>query len=102
MRRMNTSALLGVCALAPFWMVSGCLERSLAPGTPCTRSAVGQRIQVNNVDEVDLIFLVDNSGSMADEQVALQRELPRLVSALVSGDQDGDGVEDFPGRETSE
>jgi len=63
---------------------------------------VGQRIQVNNVDEVDLIFLVDNSGSMADEQVALQRELPSLVSALVSGDQDGDGVEDFPGRETSE
>lgn len=91
----KSSALLGVCALAPMVMFLGCLERSLAPSTPCTRSAVGQRIQIDNVDEVDLLFLVDNSGSMADEQVALQRELPRLVAALVSGDQDGDGDQDF-------
>ena len=103
MRRMRCSlvslagksAVLGVCALTPMVMVFGCLERTHAPSTPCTRSVVGQRIQVDNVDEVDLLFLVDNSGSMADEQVALQRELPRLVAALVSGDQDGDGEQDF-------
>ncbi len=74
---------------------SGCLERALLPSTPCTRSTVSQRIEVSHVDEVDLLFLIDDSGSMEDEQRALQREIPRLVSVLASGDRDGDGTEDF-------
>jgi len=78
---------------------SGCLERALVPSTPCTRSTVSQRIEVSNVDEVDLLFLIDDSGSMEDEQRALQREIPRLVPVLASGDRDDDGTEDFrPGR----
>lgn len=96
MRRFNSSSvLLRACGLAPILITSACIERSLAPTTPCTRSSVGQRIQVDNVDEVDLLFLVDNSGSMQDEQAALQRELPRMVAALTSGDRDGDGTQDF-------
>ncbi len=74
---------------------SGCLERGLKPVNPCTRSSVGQRIQVTNVDNVDLLFMIDNSNSMAEEQVKLASELPRLVRVLASGDRDGDGSQDF-------
>ena len=74
---------------------SGCLERGLKPVNPCTRSSVGQRIQVTNVDNVDLLFMIDNSNSMAEEQANLILELPRLVNVLASGDRDADGMRDF-------
>lgn len=41
--------------------------------------------------EVDLLFVVDNSMTMEAEQVALLRELPRMIRALASGDLDEDG-----------
>jgi hypothetical protein len=43
------------------------------------------------VDNVDLLFMIDNSGSMAEEQASLGFELPRLVRVLASGDRTGDG-----------
>jgi hypothetical protein len=45
---------------------------------------------------VDLLFVVDNSGSMSEEQRSLIEEFPRLVSTLATGDLDGDGEGDFP------
>ncbi len=44
------------------------------------------------VNGLDLLLMIDNSGSMAEEQLNLIVELPRLVRALVTGDTDGDGV----------
>jgi hypothetical protein len=44
---------------------------------------------------VDLLFVVDSSGSMTEEQAALARELPRLLRVLVTGDADEDGTRDF-------
>ncbi|MDH5672134.1 MAG: hypothetical protein OEZ06_08295 [Myxococcales bacterium] len=49
------------------------------------------------VRKMDLLFVVDNSGSMAEEQAALSREFPKLVLALTSGDVNADGTMDFPG-----
>jgi len=45
---------------------------------------------------VDLLFVVDNSGSMSEEQLSLIAQFPRMVTILGSGDLEGDGVEDFP------
>ncbi len=42
-------------------------------------------------DTVDLLFMVDTSGSMAEEQASLGAELPRLVTILSTGDRTGDG-----------
>lgn len=50
---------------------------------------------VERVDKVDLLFVVDNSGSMREEQAALRREFPRLIRILTSGDRDEDGTADF-------
>jgi hypothetical protein len=60
---------------------SGCTDGN------CCRRATGQ---------LDLLFVVDNSGSMAEEQASLAEQLPRLVRAVVTGDTNGDGVQDFP------
>lgn len=86
-----SAALITVAGIS----ASGCLERGLKPVNPCTRSSVGQRIQVTNVDNVDLLFEIDNSNSMAEEQANLILELPRLVRVLSSGDRDEDGMRDF-------
>ncbi|HJK95062.1 MAG TPA: hypothetical protein RMH26_30285, partial [Polyangiaceae bacterium LLY-WYZ-15_(1-7)] len=40
---------------------------------------------------VDLLFVVDDSGSMAEEQAALADQFPSLVRTLATGDLDGDG-----------
>jgi hypothetical protein len=82
-----------LCAVA--LALSGCFERTLRPVAPCTRSRAGDSIQVNTVDEVDLLFMIDNSGSMSEEQASLTAELPRLVEILASGDRNDDGVREF-------
>lgn len=48
------------------------------------------------IDTVDLLFMIDNSGSMAQEQNLLRAEIPRMIRALSEGDREGDGVRDFP------
>ncbi|MDD9932494.1 MAG: hypothetical protein OXT09_02760 [Myxococcales bacterium] len=85
-------ALVASLALAS----SGCLDRELKPLNPCLVSGVVAEIAVTNIDKVDLLFVVDNSGSMREEQEALRREFPKLVEVLATGDRDLDGVNDFP------
>ncbi len=49
---------------------------------------------------VDLLFIVDNSNSMAEEQESLAENFPALVSALTEPrDTDGDGTPDPPIRD---
>lgn len=54
-------------------------------------------IPVESRDYMDLLFAIDNSASMAEEQATLARELPRLIHVLTSGDRTGDGptADDF-------
>ncbi|RLB49953.1 MAG: hypothetical protein DRJ42_19920 [Deltaproteobacteria bacterium] len=44
---------------------------------------------------VDMVFVVDSSGSMSEEQRALAREFPRMVRMLATGDLDEDGRPEF-------
>ncbi|MDQ3031944.1 MAG: hypothetical protein M3Y87_05960 [Myxococcota bacterium] len=45
---------------------------------------------------VDLLLVIDNSSTMAEEQATLAAELPRLIDILASGDANEDGAADFP------
>ena len=45
-------------------------------------------------DKLDLLFVVDNSSSMQEEQSALRREFPRMITKLITGDHDNDGKPD--------
>src|SRR5262245_43256608 len=84
------TALLPVVAGAAL-VLSGCLDRPLKPLNPCLVSGVVAKISVTNIDKIDLLFMVDNSGSMKEEQDALRAELPKLITVLTTGDRDSDG-----------
>lgn len=77
---------------------TGCLDRELKPLNPCLVSGVVAEIAVTNIDKIDLLFMVDNSGSMREEQVSLRSQFPSLINVLTSGDKSSppDGVQDFP------
>jgi hypothetical protein len=77
-------------------LLGGCLERELKPLNPCLVSGVVAEIAVTNVDKIDLLFMVDNSSSMEQEQNALSIQFPRLINVLTSGDKNADGMQDFP------
>ena len=82
-------------ALIAVALLSGCLDRKLKALNPCLVSGVVAEIAVTNIDKVDLLFMVDNSGSMSQEQSALREQFPKLISVLASGDP-GMGKEKFP------
>jgi len=73
-------AFLGMAALS-----SGCLDRELKALNPCLVSGVARKVAVTNVDFVDLLFVVDNSGSMRQEQGALREQFPKLITTLTTG-----------------
>jgi hypothetical protein len=77
-------------------LLGGCQKPPLKPLNPCLVSGVTATVSVTNIDKVDLLFMVDNSGSMTQEQAALRREFPRMIQVLTTGDRDGDTVMDFP------
>jgi hypothetical protein len=72
--------LLGATVLA-----SGCLDRDLKALNPCLVSGVAVQVKVTNVDFVDLLFVVDNSGSMRQEQASLRDQFPKLIDTLTMG-----------------
>ncbi|MBX3251150.1 MAG: hypothetical protein KF901_28495 [Myxococcales bacterium] len=88
--------LLATLSIAAALAVGACAERELRPLNPCTIQGVAERVKVDNIENVDLLFMVDNSNSMALHQNSLSEELPNMVRILASGDLDDDGVQDFP------
>lgn len=94
--RIHRAALRFLLPSFALVLASSCNDRALRPLNPCTSAGTQARLEIDPVDSVDLLFMIDNSGSMREEQEKLRRELPRMVTALVTGDTDGDGVRDGP------
>lgn len=98
MRGVSPSILskLFVPLVLPAVIAAGCSDRDLRPLTPCTTAGVSRNVPIQSLKNVDLVFLVDNSGSMASEQAKLRAEFPTMIRALATGDTDGDGTQDGP------
>ena len=77
----------GLWAALPALGLVGCPNQELAPLEPCTVSGVTLNVPQEGVDKVDLLFVIDNSNSMAEEQQNLKAQLPRMVQVLTSGDK---------------
>lgn len=73
--------LIALVLVAP-----SCAKRDLRPLNPCTVSASSQVINVLPVEDIDLLFMVDNSESMAEEQAALQDQIDVIVRTLIDQD----------------
>src|SRR6188508_1038129 len=65
-------------------LTAGCLDRPVAPATPRTSNVVTKAVPQAGVDKIDLLFMIDNSISMADKQAILAEAVPVLVSRLVT------------------
>jgi hypothetical protein len=72
-------AILGAAALT-----AGCLDRPVAPAVPKTSNVYVDEIRQTAVDKIDLLFMIDNSTSMADKQVMLSKAVPQLVDRLIT------------------
>ncbi|HJU38043.1 MAG TPA: hypothetical protein VJ724_00620, partial [Tahibacter sp.] len=77
-------------------LAAGCLDRELKPLNPCLVSGVSRKVAVNNVDKVDLLFMVDNSNSMAQEQESLKAQFPKLINVLTTGMRFANDPNPFP------
>ncbi|MCC7535170.1 MAG: hypothetical protein IT379_03105 [Deltaproteobacteria bacterium] len=74
---------------------SGCLDRHLERVAPCVRSNISIVVS-QGTHQVDLLFVVDDSISMQQEQENLARNFDTMIRALATGDTDGDGTPDTP------
>jgi hypothetical protein len=70
---------------------SGAPAATAGRGAECGIAGCGQSVPLDQ-SRVDMLFVIDNSGSMSQEQAALAREFPRLLRKLTSGDHDQDGT----------
>ncbi len=74
---------------------TSCMQRELEDVIPEVQSGPTFEIVQTVIDEIDLLVLVDNSGSMEQEQDSLSENMPALIDALTNpGDADGDGLAD--------
>ena len=71
---------------------AGCTDE---PRSRCVLGGRCRAITGESAGALDLLFMVDNSGSMREEHVLLQEQFPNLMRVLTSGDRDGDGIQDF-------
>ncbi|HMI83993.1 MAG TPA: hypothetical protein VK550_07850 [Polyangiaceae bacterium] len=62
---------------------SGCLDRPVAPAVPEVTARVMEQVKQNKVNKIDLLFMIDNSSSMADKQAILGDAVPELVKRLI-------------------
>jgi hypothetical protein len=76
--KVVTAAALAVLAAA----ASGCTAHSLAAPEPMPEVENDQYYEVNPVRDLDLLFLIDDSPSMADKQNNLAANMPALIDAL--------------------
>ncbi|HTQ07013.1 MAG TPA: hypothetical protein VMI54_24310 [Polyangiaceae bacterium] len=65
-------------------MLTGCLDRPVAPATPTTTNVYISQVRQTGVDKIDLLFMIDNSLSMADKQQILASAVPVLVQRLIT------------------
>lgn len=74
----------------------GCDAAPLRPLCPTGTPQISVPRPLFN-DKVDLLFVIDNSRTMAEEQRLLSAEMPRLIASLAGGESPGAGF--VPPRE---
>lgn len=80
--RFGIAGLTAMTAAAS--AATGCLDRPVGESSPNTTNVFVDDITQNAIDKIDLLFMIDNSISMADKQKILEDAVPVLVSRLVN------------------
>jgi hypothetical protein len=80
--RAGVASLAAASAVAA--LATGCLDRPVVKASPKTSNVFVDQIVQTAVDKIDLLFMIDNSVSMADKQEILKDAVPVLVNRLVT------------------
>ena len=80
--RAGVASLAAASAVAA--LATGCLDRPVVKAEPKTSNVYVDQIVQTAVDKIDLLFMIDNSVSMADKQEILKSAVPLLVKRLVT------------------
>lgn len=96
--------LVLLLALGAALLLGGCLERPVCGDCkPGTSNVFVKRVPINKIAKVDLLFVVDNSASMADKQALMKQAVPAMLNRLVTPncvtkDPEGNVVQSEPGN----
>jgi len=103
-KRLSKWLVLGGVVASVGIAGSGCLARPVGKQPPTTKVNVTSTISQQQVDKLDLLFMIDNSASMGDKQTILAEAVPNLVEGLLkpkcvdpNGKQQGNAVADPTG-----
>src|SRR5262245_66112087 len=77
-------AALASTALAAAGLVTGCPDRSISEINPLQGRVEAKDIPIKINRKVDILFLIDNSPSMADKQKNLADNFPKFIDVLDS------------------
>lgn len=75
---MRTSKLVPLLLLA----VAGCPDREVSKIDPVQHPETVTRVDVGVTRDVDILFVIDNSGSMAEEQASLTSNFYQFMNVL--------------------
>lgn len=78
---LGGALMLGTAAVS-----SGCLDRPVEPLSPNTSNVFVKAVRTSAIDKIDLVFMIDNSISMADKQKVLEAAVPNLLRRLIDPD----------------
>ena len=76
-----TAGLIAVLAASS--ALVGCLDRNTVSDDPTVKTNFETTVKQTAVDQVDILFMIDNSTSMGDKQKLLSQAVPLLVNRLV-------------------
>jgi hypothetical protein len=76
--RRTSITYLGLLVLG----LGACTEHSTAQVTPGAGELLNMEIPVVENDDLDLLFVIDNSGSMKEEQASLAAAFPHFIDLL--------------------
>jgi hypothetical protein len=79
MRLLNRYSAGATVALG---LLAGCPDRQVSEVNPAQDKAELKEVPVNINRKVDILFVVDNSNSMAEEQANLIRNFPEFIEVL--------------------
>lgn len=82
-RRMLLALSTWFFTVASLTAALACLDRPIGTTQPKTTNVLTDQLVNNAVDKVDLLFVIDNSLSMADKQRLLAVAVPDLVEGLI-------------------
>src|SRR5689334_13152263 len=75
---------LAVAAVSMVTALAGCIDRPIAEVKPRSMTGVSLLIANNAVEDVDLLMMVDNSGSMRENQANIMAQFEPMIRQLIS------------------